>query len=117
MVPAMILCGGEGGIRTHVPLAGQRALQARTFGRSVTSPLSFTAGTLRTTRDVVLRRGEQTIPGERDVVLSGGFFRSYAKPAADMAERVGFEPTNGQNPLHDFESCAFIRSATSPQLV
>ena len=31
-----------------------------------------------------------------------------------MAERVGFEPTNGGRPLHDFESCAFIPSATSP---
>ncbi len=31
--------------------------------------------------------------------------------AADwMAERVGFEPTDGDKPSHDFESCAFNRT-------
>ena len=31
-----------------------------------------------------------------------------------MAEREGFEPSEGYKPSHDFESCAFNRSATSP---
>ena len=33
-----------------------------------------------------------------------------------MAERVGFEPTVGGDPTHDFQSCAFDRSAISPQI-
>ncbi len=30
-----------------------------------------------------------------------------------LAQRVGFEPTDGSPPSHDFESCAFGRSAIS----
>ena len=32
-----------------------------------------------------------------------------------VAERVGFEPTVGGHPTHDFQSCAFDHSAISPQ--
>ena len=32
-----------------------------------------------------------------------------------MAERVGFEPTVGGYPTHDFQSCTFDHSAISPQ--
>ncbi len=42
------------------------------------------------------------MPGERDVVLSSRFFSSYAKPADYVAERVGFEPTNGGEPVTRF---------------
>ena len=31
-----------------------------------------------------------------------------------MAEREGFEPSNGENPLTVFETAAFDHSATSP---
>ena len=33
-----------------------------------------------------------------------------------LAEREGFEPSEGYKPSHDFESCAFNRSATSPEI-
>ncbi len=33
----------------------------------------------------------------------------------DMAEEVGFEPTEEQSPSLDFESSAFDRSATPPR--
>ncbi len=33
-----------------------------------------------------------------------------------MAEREGFEPSDGQGPSTDFESAAFDHSATSPLL-
>ena len=32
-----------------------------------------------------------------------------------MAERVGFEPTVGGYPTHDFQSCTFDHSVISPQ--
>jgi hypothetical protein len=31
-----------------------------------------------------------------------------------VAERVGFEPTIGYQPIHTFQACAFDRSAISP---
>ena len=30
-----------------------------------------------------------------------------------MAERVGFEPTRGLSPLHDFQSCLFSQTPAS----
>src|SRR5690554_705538 len=33
-----------------------------------------------------------------------------------MAEREGFEPSRGLEPLHDFQSCLFVHSSISPCL-
>ena len=57
--------GGEGGIRTHAPLAGRRALQARTFGHSVTSPRRTAAGLCcRTRASMTARYVMLTVGGE-----------------------------------------------------
>ena len=43
-----------------------------------------------------------------------GFAGLVVRPPAIMAERVGFEPTVGDKPTHNFQSCSFGLSDTSP---
>ena len=44
----------------------------------------------------------------------GRIGKETRKPSMKMAERGGFEPPNGKNPLTVFETAAFDRSAISP---
>jgi hypothetical protein len=45
---ALPWCGGEGGIRTHGPIAGTHAFQACRFDHSRTSPRRFSQGGILT---------------------------------------------------------------------
>ena len=65
--------GGEGGIRTHGTLTGTRALQARAFNRSATSPLVHRWA--------------------RDARTGYGSCSSNPSTTWSLAEREGFEPS------------------------
>src|SRR6185503_9149068 len=61
--PSMPFCGGEGGIRTHGPIAGTHAFQACRFVHSRTSPQRFSRGGILTR---VLMTGKVTAGAHRD---------------------------------------------------
>ena len=47
--------------------------------------------------------------------VTGAFFVCGARPVVGMAERVGFEPTNGGYPLPAFQASLISHSSTSPR--
>jgi hypothetical protein len=46
---------------------------------------------------------------------AGAFFVGAARAVVVMAERVGFEPTNGGYPLPAFQASLISHSSTSPR--
>src|SRR5437588_7801552 len=73
-------CGGEGGIRTHGTVPRSQHFQCCQFNHSCTSP-------------------KATMNDERGTMNNYSAFIVHTSALHLMAERVGFEPTVGVNPL------------------